>query len=371
MEGYCPAHRYKSPLAGPPSGAHQLWRFPSTGYLPRQIDHEPAVGADGTIYVASEAGPLYALHPDGSVKWQYQVDGGAPGDDVFDTMPTLAADGTVRAFEVNTSRYLVIDAETGALLRASTLPGQVGLRGGVSILPNGVLYTSDNDGELLALLPDAGELWSAPVSFDTFLPVQVATGALVTINSGNRMFATNPDGGAGWNVVGFDAGGGEKLTAAYSATDGTTFRACGPLDSHWVMSFDSANGHENWRTPMGDSIGGCALADDGTTYVGWQQGMQIVASSGADAGVYPEVCGQPAIDVDGNVYAWCAGNLESIDPVTKSRRWAVPLETNPNGNTDVFGSPVIGKNGVIYVAVSYTYLTDGGAESALFAFGPP
>ena len=61
------------------------WRF-QTG---DSLASSPAIGADGTIYVGSSDNYIYALNPDGKLKWNYQT-----GDNVASS-PAIGADGTV------------------------------------------------------------------------------------------------------------------------------------------------------------------------------------------------------------------------------------------------------------------------------------
>ena len=48
-----------------------------------------AIGADGTIYVGSWDGKLYAISPYGTLKWSYTTGGSVR------SAPALGADGTV------------------------------------------------------------------------------------------------------------------------------------------------------------------------------------------------------------------------------------------------------------------------------------
>ena len=50
-------------------------------------DAAPAIGADGTIYVAWQS-DVYAIRPDGSTKWE-------TSDDLFHFGVTIGPDGTV------------------------------------------------------------------------------------------------------------------------------------------------------------------------------------------------------------------------------------------------------------------------------------
>eukprot|EP01046_Picozoa_sp_COSAG06_P081803 COSAG06_NODE_28913_length_565_cov_1.886266_1_plen_103_part_10 len=64
-----------------PPGALQ-WNY-TTGSLVRS---SPAVGADGTVYVGSDDGKLYALTAGGELKWSYTA-----GADVYSS-PAVGAD---------------------------------------------------------------------------------------------------------------------------------------------------------------------------------------------------------------------------------------------------------------------------------------
>ena len=55
--------------AGPlqPEDGTQKWAFPTLGL----VDSSPAIGADGTLYVGSGDGNLYAINPDGTQEWAF------------------------------------------------------------------------------------------------------------------------------------------------------------------------------------------------------------------------------------------------------------------------------------------------------------
>jgi outer membrane protein assembly factor BamB len=63
------------------------WAYSTGG----DVHSSPAVGADGTVYVGSSypVAKLYAIHSDGSLKWAYTT-----GDWVRSS-PAIGADGTV------------------------------------------------------------------------------------------------------------------------------------------------------------------------------------------------------------------------------------------------------------------------------------
>lgn len=61
------------------------WRFETGG----EIHSSPAIGSDGTIYVGSNDGNLYAITPDEKVKWNFQT-----GDAIYSS-PAIGPDGTI------------------------------------------------------------------------------------------------------------------------------------------------------------------------------------------------------------------------------------------------------------------------------------
>lgn len=73
----------------------------------RVINQQQTVDADGTIYFATWGsaegderahGMLYALNPDGSLKWIYDPGGPAPDEyylGTIETSPTIGPDGTI------------------------------------------------------------------------------------------------------------------------------------------------------------------------------------------------------------------------------------------------------------------------------------
>jgi outer membrane protein assembly factor BamB len=54
------------------------------------------VGSDGTVYVGSQDGFVYALHADGTLQWRYDTDDGVAGErSVIQASPALGGNGTL------------------------------------------------------------------------------------------------------------------------------------------------------------------------------------------------------------------------------------------------------------------------------------
>ncbi|UCE73493.1 MAG: PQQ-binding-like beta-propeller repeat protein [Methanomassiliicoccales archaeon] len=67
------------------------WKF-ETAY---PVQNSPAIGSDGTIYAGPTHGPLYAMDPNGTVKWQCFINPGY-------SSPIIGADGTIYAGSYDT-----------------------------------------------------------------------------------------------------------------------------------------------------------------------------------------------------------------------------------------------------------------------------
>ena len=60
------------------------WEFSGGGFI-----SSPAIAEDGTIIVGSGDDYLYAINPDGTLRWKYKTDGG------LQSSPAIGSDGTV------------------------------------------------------------------------------------------------------------------------------------------------------------------------------------------------------------------------------------------------------------------------------------
>jgi outer membrane protein assembly factor BamB len=84
-------------LSTGPSGGRLFWTYHIQGPKNGDIENAPAVGPDGTIYVAtggrsgSTPGDIEAVNPDGTIKWAYVTNG------TFETTPAVTAAGQVVA----------------------------------------------------------------------------------------------------------------------------------------------------------------------------------------------------------------------------------------------------------------------------------
>ena len=101
----------------------------------------PAIGADGTIYVGSVDKRLYAIDPNGTLKWAYETEG------KIWTCPAIGSDGIIyvgsedeRLYAINPDGSLKWKYRTGDRIFSS-----------VAIGPNSTLYVGSHDRNLYAI----------------------------------------------------------------------------------------------------------------------------------------------------------------------------------------------------------------------------
>ena len=123
-------------------------------------DSSPAVGPDGTIYIGSEDKYLYAVEPDGDRKWRYQTQverwwpsyekGGS-----VKSSPAISSDGTIYFGSEDNALYAV--RPDGSLKWLRVTGGDVS--SSPAIDSNGVVYVGSTDGNLYAVQPDNSLKW--------------------------------------------------------------------------------------------------------------------------------------------------------------------------------------------------------------------
>ena len=126
------------------SNGHQKWEY----YLGRgdvewDAPPSPVVGADGSIYVGSRVGWLYALTPEGSLKWKFSV-----GDDYISS-PLIGSDGTLYVGTSNNTIY-ALDPNNGSI-KWSLSPETRGWISCEVIGSDGIFYATCEDGYLYAI----------------------------------------------------------------------------------------------------------------------------------------------------------------------------------------------------------------------------
>jgi outer membrane protein assembly factor BamB len=264
------------------------WAFVTGGY----IQSSPAIGTDGTIYVGSADGKLYAVNSSGSVKWSYLT-----GSGIFSS-PAIGSDGTV--------------------------------------------YVGSQDASLYALNPNGTLKWSLSLVFAIFSsPAISSDGTTLYVGSGSNLISVSTGGYQNWSF----AAGGQVASAPAIAANGTVYvgSAAGSL-----VALSSA-GVQSWAIGTSSPIvSSPAIGADGTVFVGSENGALIaVSSAGAQRWSFStsaSIRSSPAISTDGaTVYIGNQnGALVAVSTMGVSR-WSF------SAGGAVGSSPAVGADGTVYV----------------------
>lgn len=301
--------------------------------LPLPIQYSsPAIGSDGTIYVGAETCPglddsrlpggLYAINPNGSVKWRYDTLGRPGGGTQMLSPPAIAGDGTIYVW---------------SLLHDSPLPGE----------------TDTTFAVLHAVRPDGSEKWRCSVDQGYVIVPALAIGRDGTVYVGasdTSVYAIDPLGQVQWHVK--LAVGDPAVPSVVVATDGTIYASAAVTGSVYALK---ADGTVKWSyaAPEGEALGGIALGSDGAIYVGHGWSVMALNSNGTLRWMLPVdgcVRSSPAISADGTVYVHVSGDsyqvLVAISP-EGIRSWDASIDTR--NSFLQYSSPTIAADGTIYI----------------------
>lgn len=112
----------------------------------------PAIGSDGSVYVASDS--LYALNPDGTVRWSRFSTGEA-----LRASPAIGGDGTIY-FASRNIPLTAMHPDSGRVLWERPLGAQDHVFASPAIGADGAIYVATNDCRLYAVSSAGSSLWT-------------------------------------------------------------------------------------------------------------------------------------------------------------------------------------------------------------------
>ncbi len=300
-----------------PATGTEVWRFRTGGY----ISAPPTVGAGGTVLVGSWDGKVYALEgATGALKWTYQT------GNTVESAPVVGVDGTVYFGCSNLVRQATITALDGAL---------------------------------------GTPKWEHATGSQGSASLALGAEGTVYARAGTNLFAI--DGASGTRLWTFTAPGGMAADPALG-NDGTVYA------KSWeglLYALDGLTGapQSGWKPPLVDSSpAGPVIGFEDTLLIpGGDRVHAFSALTGATKWRFstPDgVSATPAIAADGSVYVACGtGTVYALDSATGAEHWR--FETGA-----LLDAPLaIGPDGTVYVAAGNRTLcalqgTSGLAETS-------
>jgi outer membrane protein assembly factor BamB len=175
------------------------WRYFTSVY--RDVRCSPAIDLDGTIYFGSLNDTLYALNPNGTLKWSYSSNG-----DIYSS-PAIGSDGTIYfgsydnyLYALNPDGSLKWRYDAGTDVYTSPAIGQDGT------IYFGQMYGEYHHGEFNALNPDGTLKWSYPTDCDIYSSPAIGQDGTIyfgtcSMDTDNYLYAINPDGSIKWRFL--------------------------------------------------------------------------------------------------------------------------------------------------------------------------
>jgi sugar lactone lactonase YvrE len=144
-----------------------------------KVVSSPAIGADGTVYVGSDDGFLYAIKPDGSLLWKYEV------IDTVRSSPAIGADGTIYVAGYDGNLH-AIKPDGNARWRKDI--GSIYFFSSPAVGADGVIYIGSDKGEVYALAPDGTVQWQRPTGGAVFTSPMIAKNGTIYVGSNDGFF---------------------------------------------------------------------------------------------------------------------------------------------------------------------------------------
>jgi len=343
-------HTGRSPYSTADTCAEK-WRFKCDW-----VEGGSVIGDDGTIYFGDFDDYLYALHPNGTLKWKYKT------DSWIWSSPAIAEDGTIYVGSYDCGLY--------AINPNGTKKWRFGSGGSISSSPataeDGTIYlgTMSSGNSILAVNPNGTEKWRYTTGYSIVSDPAIGDDGTVYIGSGDTYFyAMNPNGTLKWRYK-----TGDIIKAHPSiADDGTIYIAS---FDHYLYAL-YPNGTLKWK--RGSGYSGCssvAIGEDGTLYFGGDKLYAAYPNNGTtkwsfELGDRHISHASPAISADGIIYIGveigngAGGEIIAVNS-DGTERWQKKI-----ANKWVDSSPSIGDDGTVYIGT-----TEGVGEGGyLYAFG--
>lgn len=346
----------------------------------------PSLGADGTIFVSGYS-KLWAINPDGTVKWQTPEYSGPV------SQAAVSNDGKV--FFSSQSSMVAVSTDTGAVLwQMNPLGAGGGWYGGgpLTLGPDGTIYGGDySDARIgtsgaglaavYAVSPSTGGvLWRSVIGSG----MQAAGMASLSSDGGTVYYTLSTSNGVTFAAVGNSGnlireqsrGAGYTSSAMSIDGDGSAYAYYRETTSLFLMKLDLVAGTTAWfSAPVNYSGGNIPYGVTvGPTYVYGSDDNRLVAYDKATGNVAWTLWNPPKappVLVGGTTLYYIATTggsgrpgLYNVDPLTGHVRWSVIYDVENTAMPGAEHGIAVSTAGTVYV------LHSGGTnERRLYAIG--
>ena len=302
----------------------------------------PVIGENGTIYVGTDDGDLYAIGPDGALMWKSDI------GVLIEPSGAIDSEGNIW---VSTEPMWLYEVGPDGDLRWS-YRGDFGVGASFPVIgSDGAVYVSLGDS--VYSIKEHRVLWRYQIR-DSFSPPAIGADGTIYVwaYDGDSLYAINSNGTLKWNHR-----TGDSVSAAPAiGPDGTIYLGSADHNLYAI----NPDGTEKWWFATGDFIASTpAIGPDGTIYVtSADSRLYAINPDGTEKWHYSTgnmTVSSPAVGADGTIYFGSMdGNIYALNP-DGSLKWKYSTEA------PISSSPAIGPDGTVYILSS---------DGNLYAFGP-
>ena len=349
-------HTSQAAVRGPRTG-HVRWK----ANLGSAVNAGPSVGADGTIYEATDAGYLYALSPaDGHRLWRFDGRGAVGGDDLSTTAAVLP-DGTV---VWPGPRHTVFGLDAQGKEQWAVHVSGVPLSP-VIASPTEV-YVMTASGVLAAIQVDGAKTaarWTLKLGSQSFGSPVIRRDGVIETTVDNCLVAVRDEGDTARKLWQFTVRRKVEVSAAVAAS-GTAVLGTNDGFEYGI----SASGRELWKhATRSPSFSSPAVTSAGTAYYGDNSGVLTIAAAATGA-VTRSLDAQPG-DNTPRANIWTAPLVDSAGDVYYGTNGGDIYGYSPSGSRLL--TIRTGKTVNSYPALTATgNLLIGSDNGDLYAIGP-
>jgi len=327
----------------PSSNGEMRWAFETGGRINRS---SPAISTDGTIYVGSTDGKLYAVDKKGNKKWEFATEAAVYSSPAISADNTIYVGSGVHLYAITPDGKLKWKFEGGAAIYSTAAFGD-----------DGTVYVECQDGKLYALKTDGTKKWEF-VTGDGMSgkPAIDSNGTIYVGSRDSKLYAINPNGTKKWEFTTQY----EVKTSPAIGTDGTIYIASGSERLYAIKP----NGMKKWeyvldgRLAGGTTFSSPTIGIDGTIYVGSGNiGIYAIKPDGTKKWKFNSdgiIVATPVVGADGTIYVGSADTKLYALKTDGTKKW----EFKTGGY--IVAAAVVGPDGAVYI---------GSDDKKLYAIG--
>jgi outer membrane protein assembly factor BamB len=306
--------------------------------------YTPTIDTEGIIYIGSST-KLYALYPNGTEKWNYTTEKGK----WICTSTTIGNDGTIyfgnynELYALNSDGTFKWNFVTGGLILFS--PPAIGT--------DEIIYVGSEDGHLYSVYPNGTQNWNFTTSGSIIDSPAIGTDGTIYFASGNNfLYALTSTGNLKWKypiTSGFEP---VLLSSPAIGSNGVIYVGS---DNGCIFAVNP-DGTLKWKYQTGKRVySSPCIGSDGVVYIGSEDGYLCAFNSDGtikwmyQTGTY--VDSSPCIGSDGTLYFGGGNNVYAIQDMVTPPQASSNLKSGIYNTTKVV-KLTMNRNGTIYYTLN-------------------